>query len=149
MLLSELSREMWQTGEDAKHLGRTLCCPVVMYRLEQILCCSPGGCEVPGTDDLLWCGRLASLTGRTLNGETRPCRASSFVRVIMMIICVRVVELLCQAVMGHAPVLKCHVLGVHGCLCLCPIMLVLIRHCFCKVPTVVVFTRYWRAPECD
>jgi hypothetical protein len=134
MLPFELSREMLLTGEDAKHLGRPLCYLVALYSLKHILCCSLEGCEVPGTDDLLWCGRSGSLTGRTLNGETCPCRVSSGVRVIMMIMCVRMVELLCQVVMGQALVLKCHVLGVHGCLCLCPIMLVFIWHCFCKVP---------------
>jgi hypothetical protein len=33
-----------------------------------------------------------------------------------------------------------------GCLWLRPIMSAFIRHCFCKVRAVVVFTRYWRAP---
>jgi hypothetical protein len=38
----------------------------------------------------------------------------SYVRVIMMIMCVLMVELLCQAVIGRVPVLECLLLGAHG-----------------------------------
>jgi hypothetical protein len=31
MLPSELSCEMWQTSEDAEHLGRPSYCPVMVY----------------------------------------------------------------------------------------------------------------------
>jgi hypothetical protein len=41
---------------------------------------------------------------------------------IMMIMRVRLVDLLCQAVMGQTLVLKYLVIGVRGCLWLCPIM---------------------------
>jgi hypothetical protein len=75
------------------------------------------GCEVPGADDLLWCGRPGSLTGRTFHEETRTCwGVLPGIRVIMMIMHAHVVELICQAVMGRAPVLKCLVLDVRGCL---------------------------------
>jgi hypothetical protein len=70
------------------------------------------GCDVSETDDLLWCGRLGSLMGRTFHRETCPCRVSPDVRAIMMILRVHVVEFLCQVVMGRTPVLKCLVLGV-------------------------------------
>jgi hypothetical protein len=89
----------------------------MLYRSTQTLYYSPSGDEVPGTDDLLWCRRLGSLTGRIFHGETRPHRvggALSCVRAIMTIIRVRVVELLCQAMMGRIPVPKCLVLGAPG-----------------------------------
>jgi hypothetical protein len=54
---------MWQTGEDVEHLGRQLSCPVILYRPVQTLYHFPGGREVPGTNDLCWCGRTGSLTG--------------------------------------------------------------------------------------
>jgi hypothetical protein len=43
-------------------------------------------------------------------------------RVIMMIMCVHLVELLCQAVMGQTLVLKYLVIGPRGCRWLRPIM---------------------------
>jgi hypothetical protein len=46
----------------------------------------------------------------------------SDVKVIMMIMCVLVVELLCQTVTGRIPVLECLLLGTRGRLRLCLIM---------------------------
>jgi hypothetical protein len=60
---------------------------------------SRGGGEVLESDDLLWCGRPRSLRGQTSPRETYPSwgggGVSSGVRVIMKIMCVRVVEFLC------------------------------------------------------
>jgi hypothetical protein len=112
MLPSELSCEMWQRGEDAEHLGRPSYCPVMVYMPVYILCHSPRG-EVSMTDDMLWCGRPGSLTGRTFHGETRPCWVSPGVRMILMIMRVHVV-MSCQMVMERAPVLKCLVLDARG-----------------------------------
>jgi hypothetical protein len=48
-------------------------------------------------------------------GELRPYRMSLCdIKVIMAIMCVLMLELLCQAVTGRIPVLECLLLGVCG-----------------------------------
>jgi hypothetical protein len=59
---------------------------------------------------------------------TRACLSG--VRVIMLIMHVLVVELLCHAVMGWVPVLKCLLSGVCGRLWVCLIVLGIKYHCF-------------------
>jgi hypothetical protein len=51
---------------------------------------------------------------------TRACL--SRVRVIVEIMCILVVELLCQTAMERALVFKYLLSSVHGCLWLCPVM---------------------------
>jgi hypothetical protein len=60
------------------------------------------GCEVPGTGDLLWYGRPRRLVGQTFYGDTHLCQGGGLpdARVIMMIMCVLVKELLCQGMKG-------------------------------------------------
>jgi hypothetical protein len=56
-------------------------------------------------------------------GELWPYRASlSHVRVIMMIMCILMMELLCQVVTGRIAALECLLLGMCGCLWLCLIL---------------------------
>jgi hypothetical protein len=76
MLLLARASELWLAGEDTEHPDRLLSYPVVLYRSAQTLDHSlgGGGCEVPGTDNLLWCGRPGSLMSRTFCGESHPCQ---------------------------------------------------------------------------
>jgi hypothetical protein len=54
----------------------------------------------------------------------------SDVRVIMAIMRVHVKELLCQALTGQIPILKCPLSGAHGRLWLPPVMSGIKWHCF-------------------
>jgi hypothetical protein len=64
-----------------------------------------------------------SVVYQTFYGESHHYRASLFdVTVIMALMCVHVVELLCQAVTGQIPSLKFLLPGVRRCLWLCVVL---------------------------
>jgi hypothetical protein len=53
-----------------------LSCLVVSHRAAQALDRSPVGCKVPGSADLLCCGRPGSLMDRIFHGEAHPCQSN-------------------------------------------------------------------------
>jgi hypothetical protein len=67
----------------------------------------------------------------------------SDVRAIMTIMCVLMVELLYQAVMGPVPVLECLLLDVHGYQRLCPILSGIKWPRFLGILTLRSLARYW------
>jgi hypothetical protein len=74
---------------------------------------------------------------RILYGEPRSYRASlSDVRVIIAVMCVLMVEMLCQVVMEQIPVLECLLPGTRGrmwsCLVLCDIK----WHRYLRIPAL-------------
>jgi hypothetical protein len=71
---------------------------------------------------------------RIPHGELTFTRASlSDVRVIMVIMCVLVVELLCQAATERILILKYLLLGMHGYMWPCPVMLDIKCHHFPRI----------------
>jgi hypothetical protein len=74
-------------------------------------------------------------------------RASlSDVTEIMMIMCVLVEDLLCQAVTGQIPVLKCLMSGVCGCLWLRPVLPSIKWHRYLRPPALWPLAQYLGYP---
>jgi hypothetical protein len=74
-------------------------------------------CEAPRKGYPLRVLTVQVTSGTNLLWRTCPHWVTlSDVRVIMMIMCVLVVELLCQAMMGWVPTLECLLPGAFGCM---------------------------------
>jgi hypothetical protein len=91
----------------------------------------PGGAKPPGWAICLGVDRPGPWWTGSLVKKAIFTRANlSDVRVIITIMHVLVEELLCQAVMGWIPILKCLLLGARGHLWLRPVMLGIKWRCF-------------------
>jgi hypothetical protein len=68
------------------------------------------------------------------------------VRAIMVIMCVLIVELLCQTVMGRVPVLECLLPDARGYQRLCHVLSGIKCPRFLKISALRSLARYWEPP---
>jgi hypothetical protein len=76
-----------------------------------------------------------------------PWWSLSDIKVTTVIMCALVVELLCQAVMGHVPALECMSLGTRGRLWLCLVLRGINVHRYPRSPALWPLTWYSGHPR--